>query len=127
MSVRIFFDTNIFLDMYRSNLQNDIKTVMKFLYQNKKYFITTEQSINEFTRNRYKILNETLDNFKNQTKIAGSSSTFLRSLTSFKKYDYSLKKFCGKRNITIVYSFNEKFIPKMSFHLRDFSILFCYY
>lgn len=87
--------------MYRSNLQNDIKTVMKFLYQNKKYFMTTEQSINEFTRNRYKILNEILDNFKNQTKIAGSSSTFLRSLTSFKKYDDSLKKFGEKRNLII--------------------------
>ena len=48
---KIFIDTNIFLDMYRANIQKDIKTIMQFLYQNKKYFITTEQSINEFLRN----------------------------------------------------------------------------
>lgn len=99
--VKIFIDTNIFLDMYRSNLPKDIKTIMQFLYQNKKYFITTEQSINEFTRNRHKILNETLDSFKNQTNIDKGVSTFLRSLASFKKYDDSLKKFREQRNYII--------------------------
>ncbi len=52
MLVTIFIDTNVVLNMYRSNLQNDIKTIMQFLYQNKKYFIITEQSIDEFTWNR---------------------------------------------------------------------------
>ena len=98
VKVKIFIDTNIFLDMYRSNLQQDIKTIMKFLYQNKGYFITTEQSVNEFSRNRRKILSETLNSFKNQTNIDKGSSTFLRSLTSFKKYDDSLKRFCEQRN-----------------------------
>ena len=49
---KIFIDTNIFLDMYRANLQSDISTLLGFIFKNKKYFITTEQSINEFTRNR---------------------------------------------------------------------------
>lgn len=66
---KIFIDTNIFLDMYRANIQKDIKTIMQFLYQNKKYFITTEQSINEFLRNRRKVLNEALDDFKKKTNI----------------------------------------------------------
>ena len=101
MLAKIFIDTNIFLDMYRSNLPKDIKTIMQFLYQNKKHFITTEQSINEFTRNRHKILNETLDSFKNQTNIDKGASTFLRSLASFKKYDDSLKKFREQRNCII--------------------------
>ncbi len=95
---KIFIDTNIFLDMYRSNLPKDIKTIMQFLYKNKKYFITTEQSINEFSRNRYRILSETLDSFKNQTNIDKGASTFLRSLTSFKKYDESLKNFWAQRS-----------------------------
>lgn len=74
---------------------------MQFLYQNKKYFITMEQSINEFSRNRHKILNETLDSFKNQTNIDKGASTFLRSLTSFKKYDDALKKFWEQSNYII--------------------------
>lgn len=97
MLTKIFIDTNIFLDMYRSNLSKDIKTIMKFLYHNKNYFITTEQSINEFSRNRHKILSDTLDNFKNQTNVDKGASTFLRSLTSFDKYDDSLKKFLEQR------------------------------
>ena len=98
---KIFIDTNIFLDMYRANIQKDIKTIMQFLYQNKKYFITTEQSINEFLRNRRKVLNEALDDFKKKTNIDNGTTTFLRSLASFKKYDDSLKKFQEqKKNIT---------------------------
>ena len=97
---KIFIDTNIFLDMYRANIQKDIKTIMQFLYQNKKYFITTEQSINEFLRNRRKVLNEALDDFKKKTNIDNGNTTFLRSLASFKKYDDSLKKFQEqKKNI----------------------------
>lgn len=87
--------------MYRTNLPKDIKTIMQFLYHNKKYFITTEQSINEFTRNRNKILSDTLTRFKERTNIDKGSSTFLRSLTSFKKYDDSLKKFLGQKNCII--------------------------
>ena len=98
---KIFIDTNVFLDMYRSNMQNDIKTIMQFLYQNKRYFITTEQSINEFTRNRSLILNEILDNFKRQTNIVGGTSTFLRALSSFKKYDDSLKRFLEQRDLVV--------------------------
>lgn len=99
--VRIFIDTNVFLDMYRSNLQSDIETIMKFLFENKKYFITTEQSTNEFIRNRYTILRGTLDNFKRQSAIDESSSTFLRSLHSYKKYDDALKKFKEQKNLVI--------------------------
>lgn len=39
---KIFIDTNIFLDMYRANLQSDISTLLGFIFKNKKYFITTE-------------------------------------------------------------------------------------
>ncbi len=99
---KIFIDTNIFLDMYRSNLDSDIKNIMQFLYLNKKNLITTEQSINEFARNRYSILNETLKNFKEQTNIDRGSSAFLRSLSAYKKYDDSFKKFLEQRMAIIV-------------------------
>lgn len=98
---RIFIDTNVFLDMYRSNIQSDINTLMKFLYENKKYLITTEQSINEFSRNRYTILNESLESFKKTTNIDKGSSTFLRSLNGYKKYEDSLKKFREQRQAVI--------------------------
>ena len=101
MSTKIFIDTNVFLDMYRSNLHSDIITIMHFLYQNKKYFLTTEQSINEFARNRHSILIEILDNYKKQTNIEKGSSSFLRSLKSFKDYDNSFKRFREQRNRVI--------------------------
>lgn len=98
---RIFIDTNVFLDMYRSNIQSDINTLMRFLYKNKKYLITTEQSINEFSRNRYTILNESLESFKKTTNIDKGSSTFLRSLNGYKKYEDSLKRFREQRQAVI--------------------------
>ena len=33
---KVFIDTNVFLDMYRANLQSDISTLMGFLFKNKK-------------------------------------------------------------------------------------------
>lgn len=104
---RIFIDTNIFLDMYRANLPRDISTLLGFIFKNKKYFITTEQSINEFSRNRLSILEEALDSFKKSTTIDKSSSSFLRSLSNFKKYDDSLKKYKAQRQ-TIIDEIQEK-------------------
>ena len=111
---RIFIDTNVFLDMYRSNIQSDINTLMKFLYENKKYLITTEQSINEFSRNRYTILNESLESFKKGTNIDKGSSTFLRSLKGYKKYEDSLKKFREQRQAVI-----EEIQGKIEFTQKD--------
>lgn len=99
--IKIFIDTNVFLDMYRSNLQKDIKNIMKFLHHNKRYFITTEQSVNEFSRNRCVILKEILNNFKKDTNITNGTSTFLRSLTSYKKYKDSLEKLLKDKELII--------------------------
>lgn len=81
---KIFIDTNIFLDMYRANLPSDISVIWGFIFKNKKHFITTEQSINEFTRNRLSILEEALVSFKKISNVDKSSSSFLRSLSNFK-------------------------------------------
>ena len=98
---KIFIDTNMFLDMYRANLSKDISTILGFIFKNKKYFITTEQSINECTRNRLSILDEALNSFKKASEISKGSSTFLRSLSNFKKYDDAMMKYHTQRQAVI--------------------------
>jgi len=98
---KIFIDTNIFLDMYRANLPSDISTLLGFIFKNKKYFITTEQSINEFTRNRLSILEEAMEAFKKTSNVDKGSSSFLRSLSNFKKYDDSLSKYRIQRQAIV--------------------------
>ncbi len=98
---KIFIDTNIFLDMYRANLPKDISTILGFIFKNKKYFITTEQSINEFTRDRLFILEDALNSFKKTSEIDKGSSTFLRSLSNFKKYNDALVKYRTQRQAVI--------------------------
>ena len=89
---KIFIDTNMFLNLYRSNLKKDISTMLKLIYDNKKYFITTEQSINEFKRNRYSTIDGVLKEFRNKTQIDNGYSSFIRSLKSFGNYEKSIKK-----------------------------------
>lgn len=98
---KIFIDTNIFLDMYRANLQSDISTLLGFIFKNKKYFITTEQSINEFTRNRRSILEQALESFKKTSRVDRSFPSFLRSLSNFKNYEKTLSKYSIQRQAMI--------------------------
>lgn len=98
---KIFIDTNIFLDMYRANLPSDISALLGFIFKHKKHFITTEQSINEFTRNRLSILEEALESFKKISNVDKSSSSFLRSLSNFKKYDDALRKYRAQRQAIV--------------------------
>ena len=88
--------------MYRANLKNDIVLVMDFIFKNKKYFITTEQSVNEFARNRYSILENTLDDFRKNTDIDKGASSFLRSLSSFDRYKKSLEDYQKERQSIIL-------------------------
>ena len=83
--------------MYRANLPSDISTLLGFIFKNKKYFITTEQSINEFARNRLSILEQALESFKKNSAVDRSFPSFLRSLSNFKKYDDALSKYSIQR------------------------------
>ena len=98
ITTNIYIDTNIFLEMYRANLKKDIVTIMNFIFQNKKHFVITEQTKNEFLRNRMGVLNSTLAEFLNQTSISYGASSFLRSLSSFKSYKESLQKLESAKN-----------------------------
>ena len=87
--------------MYRANLQSDISTLLGFIFKNKKYFITTEQSINEFTRNRRSILEQALESFKKTSRVDRSFPSFLRSLSNFKNYEETLSKYSIQRQAMI--------------------------
>lgn len=104
---KIFINTNIFLDMYRSNFEKSPAIIMTFLYDNKNYLITTEQSINEFDCNRYSILKKQLDTFQNNTNIGKDSTSFLRSLTSYKNYKNSIEEF-NKQRKSVIDEIQEK-------------------
>lgn len=91
--IKIFIDTNIVLDMYRKNLANDISILMNFIFANKKLFITTEQSINEFKRNRRSRLEEAYESFQKTSEISPHNSSLLRSFPSYDKYSAELKKY----------------------------------
>lgn len=89
---KIFIDTNIFLDMYRARIDKDISIIMKFIRDNKQYYITTEQSINEFKRNRNNVLNKIIEDITNNTTTENISSNFIRSLKSFEGYNKAAKE-----------------------------------
>lgn len=98
---KIFIDTNIFLDMYRANYSKDISIMLKLIYDNKKYFITTEQSINEFNRNRYSTIESAIKEFKNKTQIDKGYSSFVRSLKTFENYNKSVTKLLQEKRAVL--------------------------
>ncbi len=89
--MKIFIDTNIFLDMYRSNLKNDIQEIMNLLKLNSSTLITVEQSINEFERNRYTVIDNAIEEFKKRTSIEKVQTAFVKKLESYTNY-YSIQK-----------------------------------
>ncbi|KAF2956232.1 PIN domain-containing protein [Marinitoga sp. 38H-ov] len=60
--MRIFIDTNIFLDFYRSS--KEMISILQSLKQFKKYIVFPEQVYNEFKRNRVMILNNYIEELK---------------------------------------------------------------
>lgn len=87
---KIFIDTNIFLDFYRINDKNDINTLIVEMSKYKDSFINTEQSKDEFLRNREKAI----DNFI--VILNGQSNkpynTFISTLPNYDQYKQSIKK-----------------------------------
>lgn len=58
---KIFIDTNIFLDFYRYNSNDNILEIEKEFKKYKNYFINTQQSYDEFYRNRERTINEFIE------------------------------------------------------------------
>ena len=70
---KIFIDTNIFLGLYNSNDSGNVKAFMKSLFKNKNVLITTEQSVNEYLRNRARIIQDFKNSFKEPAAPAYTS------------------------------------------------------
>ena len=66
-NTKIFIDTNIFLGLYNSNDSGNVKAFMRTLFKNKQILITTEQSVNEYLRNRTRIISDFKNTFFDPT------------------------------------------------------------
>ena len=99
-NTKLFIDTNIFLGLYNSNDSGNVKAFMKTLFKNKKILITTEQSVNEYLRNRTRIINEFKNTFIDPAATAHTSS-FVSSFSEYKDYLKCVKELKGHRKKVI--------------------------
>lgn len=98
-NTKIFIDTNIFLGLYNSNDSGNVKAFMKSLFKNKNILITTEQSVNEYLRNRAKIIQDFKNSFKEPATTAYTS--FMNSFPEYKDYLKCLKELKTRRKNVI--------------------------
>lgn len=87
---KIFIDTNIFLDFYRYNKNDNISNLKDEFKKYYEYFINTKQSYDEFFRNREKTINEFIDTLKSQINPLYDGN-FLSSLNGFEDYYENMK------------------------------------
>ena len=87
---KIFIDTNIFLDFYRYNKNDNISNLKDDFKKYFEYFINTKQSYDEFFRNREKTINEFIDTLKSQINPLYDGN-FLSSLNGFEDYYENMK------------------------------------
>lgn len=83
-NTKIFIDTNIFLGLYNSNEAGNVKIFLHSLFKNKSILITTEQAINEYLRNRTRVINELKTSFL-ATSDRPYASSFITSLKGYKE------------------------------------------
>lgn len=88
---KIFIDTNIFLDFYRYNKNNiKIMELIKEFQKYKKHLINTEQSNDEFMRNREKTIRVFMDTLKAQINSTNEGN-FISNLEGYTTYLESVK------------------------------------
>ena len=104
---KIFIDTNIFLDFYRYNKNDNLEILQKEFKEYNNYFINTEQALDEFLRNREKTIREFIDTLNNQI-IPIFDKNFLSSLEGFDDYLNSVKS--ANANIIKIKEACEKLI-----------------
>ncbi len=91
-NTKIFIDTNIFLDFYRSNTVKDIQLLMSTLFMNYDSLLSTEQSSNEFLRNRARTLNDFLVDFRAKSKTVNHTSSAIRAMDEFARHQEIVKE-----------------------------------
>ncbi|MDL2215892.1 PIN domain-containing protein [Ruminococcaceae bacterium OttesenSCG-928-N02] len=92
----MFIDTNIFLGLYNSNNAGNVKAFMQSLFKNKSILVTTEQSFNEYLRNRTSVINELKKDFTASTANIYTSS-FISSLDEYAGYSECAKELKERR------------------------------
>lgn len=95
-NTKIFIDTNIFLGLYNSNNAGNVKAFMQSLFKNKSILVTTEQSFNEYLRNRTSVINELKKDFTASTANIYTSS-FISSLDEYGGYSECAKELKERR------------------------------
>lgn len=88
---KIFIDTNIILDFYRINNKNSINEILKEIKRYKKYFISTEQSKDEFLRNRDRTMRDFVEELKKQ-HYKVHMNNIIATLNSYNEYHDSILK-----------------------------------
>ncbi len=87
---KIFIDTNIFLDFYRFNNREKLSNLQSEMGKYQKHFISTEQSQDEFMRNRERTINDFIKTLKEQINPLYDSN-FLVGMTGYERYLKSIK------------------------------------
>ena len=80
-SPRIYIDTNIVLDFYRS--ASEPASVFDDLLQRNVRLVTTEQTYGEIRRNRSAILSQVISSLQESSSVHSYSTTLLRGLPEF--------------------------------------------
>lgn len=82
--MKILIDTNIFLDLYRSKKES--LAILDLLYDNSDTIILTEQIVNEFYRNRVKVIREVKRVFEKESEVDSITSSFLDSIPNYSNF-----------------------------------------
>ena len=88
---KIFIDTNIFLDFYRVNNRDSLIELSDEIVRYKRYLIGTEQSNDEFFRNRERIINEFIMILNKQINSLYDNN-FISTLDCYREYSDDIKK-----------------------------------
>jgi predicted nucleic acid-binding protein len=76
--IKIYVDTNILLDFYRK--AHPPGALVDDLTKQVGHLVTTDQTINEFLRNRANVLNQLIRNFKTSTDVVLHTASVLMTL-----------------------------------------------
>lgn len=87
---KIFIDTNIFLDFYRVNNKDDVNKILEEIKKYKRFFINTQQSKDEFMRNREKTIDDFLKKLKEQN-YSDFNNNFISTLKEYKEYSNAIR------------------------------------
>lgn len=116
--MKIFVDTNIYLDFYRSSL--DSLNILDELMKVNASVIVVDQVINEFKRNRINLLSNLLINFKKQKRSGHYHTSFVNEVRQIeelklagKQYDKIFNKVCSNINDIIVGKGIDPVLKKM--------------